>query len=160
MAFIQFRPSALAAAALFAAMPLVTPAPAGAEDAEVAATYKDIEQTLGGVPSFVKMFAKAALPGAWLEAKSLNFSDNTALPPKVKSLISLAVAAQIPCTYCIWSDTRDARRAGATDEEIREAVAIAGLTRQTSTILNGMQVDFETFKKEMSGDAPPSQAKN
>ena len=154
-----FRLRPLAAAALVAALPLAAAGPARADDATIAATYKDIEQTLGGVPSFVKLFAKAALPGAWQETKALTFSDETALPPKVKALISLAVAAQIPCTYCIWSDTQDAKRAGATDEEIREAVAIAALTRHSSTIFNGMQVDFETFKKELGGDAPAPQVK-
>ncbi|MER8367113.1 carboxymuconolactone decarboxylase family protein [Mesorhizobium sp. M1378] len=39
------------------------------------------------------------------------------------------MAAQIPCNYCIWSDTQDAKRAGATDEEIQEAVAVSALTR-------------------------------
>ena len=157
MAQFAFRFRSFAAAAVLAALPLVA-APARAGDDAVAATFRDIQQTLGGVPTFVNAFAKAALPGVWLETKNLNFSDDTALPPKVKSLISLAVAAQIPCSYCIWSDTQDARRAGATDEEIREAVAIAGLTRQTSTVFNGMQVDFETFKKELGGDAPAPQA--
>ena len=157
MDFNRLTLTAIVAAAVLAASAL--PVPARADDAEIAAIYKDIEQTLGGVPSFVNAFAKAALPGAWLEAKSLTFSDNTALPPKMKALISLAVAAQIPCTYCVWSDTQDARRAGATEEEIREAVAIAGLTRQTSTIFNGMQLDFETFKREMGGDALPPQAR-
>jgi AhpD family alkylhydroperoxidase len=71
----------------------------------------------------------------------------------VKSLISLAVAAQIPCQYCIWSDTEDAKRAGASQEEIGEAVAIAGLTRNWSTIFNGLQVDLEQFKKDLSGGA-------
>jgi AhpD family alkylhydroperoxidase len=61
------------------------------------------------------------------------------------------VAAQIPCNHCIWSDTQDARRAGATDEEIQEAVAMAALARDWSTIFNGMQVDFDTFKKKMGG---------
>ncbi|MER8696803.1 carboxymuconolactone decarboxylase family protein [Mesorhizobium opportunistum] len=51
----------------------------------------------------------------------------------------------------IWSDTRDAKRAGATEEDIQEAVAMSALTRHWSTIFNGMQVDFETFKKEMGG---------
>ncbi|TPI27506.1 carboxymuconolactone decarboxylase family protein [Mesorhizobium sp. B3-2-1] len=115
------------------------------------ATLKDIQSTMGGVPSFVKQFPKAGLPGAWAEVKAIELSDKTALPPKVKSLISLAVAAQIPCTYCIWSDTQDAKRAGATDEEIQEAVAMAALTRHWSTVFNGMQVDFDTFKKEMGG---------
>ena len=91
-----FRLRPLAAAALVAALPLAAAGPARADDATIAATYKDIEQTLGGVPSFVKLFAKAALPGAWQETKALTFSDETALPPKVKALISLAVAAQFP----------------------------------------------------------------
>ncbi|RJT34251.1 carboxymuconolactone decarboxylase family protein [Mesorhizobium waimense] len=125
-------------------------APAQADDYDAA--IKDIQSTMGGVPSFVKQFPKAGLPGAWAEVKALQLSDKTALPPKVKSLISLAVAAQIPCSYCIWSDTQDAKRAGATDEEIQEAVAVAALTRHWSTVFNGMQVDFDTFKKEMGGE--------
>ncbi|MER9234791.1 carboxymuconolactone decarboxylase family protein [Mesorhizobium sp. M0622] len=123
-------------------------APAHADDD---ATIKDIQSTMGGVPGFVKQFPKAGLPGAWAEVKAIQLSDKTALPPKVKSLISLAVAAQIPCSYCVWSDTQDAKRAGATDEEIQEAVAVSALTRHWSTIFNGMQVDFDTFRKEMGG---------
>ncbi|RVC43010.1 carboxymuconolactone decarboxylase family protein, partial [Mesorhizobium sp. M4B.F.Ca.ET.088.02.2.1] len=74
-------------------------APAQADDYD--ATIKDIQSTMGGVPSFVKQFPKAGLPGAWAEVKAIELSDKTALPPKVKSLISLAVAAQIPGNYCI-----------------------------------------------------------
>ncbi|MGX5842566.1 carboxymuconolactone decarboxylase family protein [Mesorhizobium sp. ArgA1] len=141
-------PSLLAAAAC--ALTLTLAAPAHADDYD--ATINDIQSTMGGVPSFVKQFPKAGLPGAWAEVKAIELSDKTALPPKVKSLISLAVAAQIPCNYCVWADTRDAKRAGATDEEIQEAVAMAALTRHWSTIFNGMQVDFDTFKKEMGGE--------
>ena len=124
-------------------------APVHADDYD--ATLKDIQSTMGGVPSFVKQFPKAGLPGAWAEVKAIELSDKTALTPKEKSLISLAVAAQIPCSYCIWSDTENARHAGATDEEIQEAVAMAALTRHWSTIFNGMQVDLDQFKKEMGG---------
>jgi AhpD family alkylhydroperoxidase len=116
------------------------------------ATIKDIEATLGGVPGFAKQFPKAGLPGAWAEVKALELSDTTALSPKVKSLISLAVSAQIPCQYCIWSDTQNAKRAGASDEEIQEAIAMSALTRHWSTVFNGMQIDFEQFKKEMGGE--------
>lgn len=140
----------LAGAAIGASVLSFTTPPASADDYDAA--LKDMEATLGGVPGFVKQFPKAGVPGAWAEVKALQFSDQTALPPKVKSLISLAVAAQIPCSYCIWSDTRDARRAGATDEEIQEAVAISALTRHWSTVFNGMQVDFDAFKKEMGGE--------
>ncbi|KUM27094.1 alkylhydroperoxidase [Mesorhizobium loti] len=140
--------SLLAAAGALAT--ILTAAPANADDYDAA--VKDIQSTMGGVPGFLKQFPKAGLPGAWAEVKAIELSDKTALSPKVKSLISLAVAAQIPCSYCIWSDTQDAKRAGATDEEIQEAVAMAALTRHWSTIFNGMQVDLAQFKKDMGGE--------
>jgi alkylhydroperoxidase/carboxymuconolactone decarboxylase family protein YurZ len=40
---------------------------------------------------------------------------------------------------------------GASDEEIGEAVAMAGLTRNWSTLFNGLQVDFAQFKKDLGG---------
>ncbi|MEO5325527.1 carboxymuconolactone decarboxylase family protein [Mesorhizobium sp. CC13] len=151
-AFASFRRTmtVLAGAAACSATLALTPMPAHADDYDAA--IQDIQKTMGGVPSFIRQFPKAGLPGAWSELKSIEFSDKTALPPKTKALISLAVAAQIPCSYCIWADTQSARQAGATDEEIQEAVALAALTRHWSTVLNGMQVDFETFKKEVGGE--------
>lgn len=113
------------------------------------AVYEDIQKTFGAVPTFVKQIPTAALAGFWQEEKDLELSDKTALSPKVKTLISLAVAAQIPCTYCIAADTATAKQLGATDQEIGEAVAMAGLTRNASTMFNGLQVDLEVFKKGM-----------
>ncbi len=141
-------------AALTLAATAILPLPILAADATASAeaTYADIEKTLGGVPSFIKLFPKAGVAGAWAELKGVELSEDTALSPKVKSLISLAVAAQIPCNYCVWADTMSARQAGATDEEIAEAVTMAALTRHWSTFFNGMQVDFEEFKKEMGGE--------
>jgi AhpD family alkylhydroperoxidase len=123
------------------------------QDATVSAedVYKDVEATMGGVPTFVKQLPKSALAALWALERDLEISDKTALDGKTKALISLAVAAQIPCEYCIWADTNAARQFGATDEEIAEAVAMAGLTRNYSTLFNGLQVDFETFKKELGG---------
>ncbi|HET7714905.1 MAG TPA: carboxymuconolactone decarboxylase family protein [Bauldia sp.] len=130
----------------------IPPSHAAEAEASAEAAYADIEATLGGVPGFVKLFPKAGIAGAWQELKAIEFSDDTALPPKVKSLISLAVSAQIPCHYCVWADTMSARQAGATDEEIAEAVAVAALARHWSTFLNGMQIDFDQFKKELGGE--------
>ena len=115
------------------------------------AVYKDIEATYGVLPTFMKVYPRQGIAGAWALTKSLEV-EKGALDPKVKSLINIAVAAQIPCRYCIWLDTKMAKDLGATDEEIAEAVAQAGLTRHWSAILNGMQVDFETFKAEFGGD--------
>lgn len=117
---------------------------------EAKATLAEIEATLGFVPSFVSALPAAAVPGAWALTRDMLFAD-TALDARTKALISLGVAAQIPCSYCIFDDTNAARRAGATDEQIKEAIAVAALTRHWSTILNGNQVDLAAFKTEMGG---------
>ena len=111
----------------------------------------EITKMMGGVPSFVNQIPDAALVGIWRETKTLEFSGDTALDTKTKALISLAVSAQIPCKYCVWMDTNTAKQAGATDAEIGEAIAVAGLTRNWSTIFNGLQLDFTQFKAELGG---------
>ena len=122
---------------------------ASAEDATAQATYRDIEQTLGFVPSFFKLFPEAGIAGAWAEFKSVQLSPKTKLDGKTKELMGLAVASQIPCQYCVYFHTAAAAKAnGATDEDIREAVAMAAIVRHWSTVLNGMQVDLNSFKKE------------
>lgn len=122
------------------------PVPASAEDP--AATYKDIESTLGSVPGMFKVFPEEGIAGAWAELKTVQLNPKTALSGKEKELIGLAVAAQIPCTYCIYFHTAAAKLNGATDQEIREAVAMAAITRHWSTMLNGTQMDLATFKQE------------
>lgn len=120
-------------------------------DAASDAALADVQATFGGVPTFVKALPQAGVPGMWQLTKDLELSDQTALSPKVKALIALAVASQIPCTYCIWADTNSARQFGASEAEIAEAVGMAGLTRMWSTMFNGLQVDFDQFKAEMGG---------
>ena len=114
-------------------------------------TFQDIEAIYGVVPEYMKVYPEQGLAAAWELTKALEV-EKGALDPKVKSLINIAVAAQIPCRYCVWLDTKFAREMGATDQEIAEAVAQAGLTRHWSAILNGMQIDFEAFKAEFGGD--------
>jgi AhpD family alkylhydroperoxidase len=60
-----------------------------------------------------------------------------ALDAKTKQLISLGVSAQIPCAYCVFAHTKAAKAAGATDAQIKEAIATAALVRFNSTMLNG-----------------------
>jgi AhpD family alkylhydroperoxidase len=121
---------------------------ASAEDSAAQATYRDIEQTLGSVPTFFKMFPEVGIAGAWTEFKSVQLNPNTKLNGKTKELLGLAVAAQIPCQYCIYFHTAAAKLNGASDEEIRETVAMAAITRHWSTVLNGMQVDPAVFRNE------------
>ena len=77
-------------------------------------------------------------------------NPNGALDDKTKQLIALGVAAQIPCQYCIYAHTLAAKHAGATDAQIKEAVASAALVREWSTMLNGNQADFADFKKQVN----------
>jgi len=56
------------------------------------------------------------------------FADG-ALPAKVKQLIAVAVAHATQCPYCIRGHTTAARRAGATPEEIVEAIWVAAEMR-------------------------------
>jgi len=56
------------------------------------------------------------------------FSDG-GLPSKTKQLIAVAVAHVTQCPYCIQGHTRAAQRAGATAEELMEAVWVAAEMR-------------------------------
>jgi AhpD family alkylhydroperoxidase len=135
-----------AAAALAVA---VSPGAArAATDADMARA--DIQKTIGFVPGMFKLVPDLALPGAWQEMKSLHLNPSTAVPGKYKDLVALAVAAQIPCEYCVYAHTELAKLNGATDAEISEAVAMGALTRKWSTWLNGIQTDEAKFRAEIN----------
>ena len=117
------------------------------EDPAYQKAIKEIEQEFGTVPVMFEVFPKYALAGAWENFKQLS-SPESKIPPKYRELLQLAVAAQIPCQYCIYFHTAAAKAFGATEEEIQEAVAQGAQTRHWSMILQGNQINFETFKKE------------
>ena len=56
------------------------------------------------------------------------FADG-ALPAKTKQLIAVATAHVTQCPYCIRSHTRAALRAGASREELMEAIWVAAEMR-------------------------------
>jgi AhpD family alkylhydroperoxidase len=114
------------------------------------AARADIKSTLGFVPGFLGTVPNSALPGAWEEMKSLQLNQNTALSCKVKELIGLAVAAQVPCKYCTYAHTEFAKLNGANEAELGEAVVIAALTRHWSTVVQGQQTDLSKFKAEIA----------
>ena len=125
------------------------PAQKNIEVVDAKTAREDMTQAFGAAmaETFAK-FPPEALAAAWREEKDVELGQ-TALDAKTKSLISLAVAAQIPCRYCIVADTEFAKIGGASDREINEAVAMASHVRNWSTMLNGLQVDKATFKKDI-----------
>ena len=117
---------------------------------EAAASRAEVQKIFGFVPGFIKAIPDVALPGAWGTLKTLEMNPATALSGKQKELIGLAVAAQIPCEYCIQVHTEFAKLNGATQAEIGEAVAMAGLTRHWSTFFNGILPDEAKFRSDLA----------
>lgn len=113
-----------------------------------ASALSDITATLGFVPEFLQKFPAVARAGAWQQLKSVELAP-TLLSAKTKELIGVAVAAQVPCRYCVIAHTEYARANGATGAELAEAIAMSSLTRGMSTLLNGMQLDETRFRGDV-----------
>ncbi len=107
----------------------------------------EMKAMMGSVPVMFEKMPMEARVSAWELFKSLN-NPQTAIPSKYGELIGLAVAAQIPCEYCIIAHTTLAKLFGATDEEVKEAITKGAETRFLSTVLNGSLVDIESFKTD------------
>ena len=125
------------------------PAPAPAAVVDGQSALRDISQSLGFAPEFLKQFPEPARAGAWRELKEVQLNPESVLPGKVKELIGLAVAAQMPCAFCIVAHTEFAKLNGATDAEITEAIAMGAYTRNASTLLNGLEIDEPQFRRDI-----------
>ena len=106
-------------------------------------------------PEHLAKFGEIAEGNSELERKFFDYYgsvfSNGALTVREKALIALAVSAQIPCEYCVIAQSKKARKAGATEEEIKEAIAVAAIMRKWSTMLNGYdKYTLEQFKADIS----------
>ena len=72
---------------------------------------------------------------------------NGAIPLKNAQLAALSASVAMKCIYCIPAHTNLARAAGATEDEIKTAVAIAADVALNSSMLYGNQLEMETFLK-------------
>ena len=72
--------------------------------------YKDLEEAQKGMFQAFKNFNNEI------------FEKESALPRKVKELIAIGVAHTTQCPYCIEGHVKAAKKAGATDQEIAEAI--------------------------------------
>ena len=70
---------------------------------------------------------------------------NAAIPLKHAQLAAISASVAMKCVYCIPAHTAFARAEGATEEEIKTAVAIAADVALNSSMLYGNQFDMETF---------------
>ena len=77
------------------------------------------------------------------------FSGKGEFSAKTAQLIGLAASAGMKCEYCILAHTAAAKKAGATDEEIKSALLIANGIALKSSMLYGsrMSMDHPMFKQ-------------
>jgi AhpD family alkylhydroperoxidase len=66
-----------------------------------------------------------------------------AIPRKYKELIALAVAMTTQCPYCLEIHRKQAVAAGATKQELAEAVFIAAALRAGAAVTHGTHVVTE-----------------
>jgi len=109
---------------------------------------RDINETLGLVPSFFERIPDDALDHEWELFKRWELTE-TEIPSKYKELLMLAVHAETHCHYCLLFHTEVAKLYGASDREIQEAVHLAKHTVGWSTYLNGTREDYDRFEQEL-----------
>jgi AhpD family alkylhydroperoxidase len=110
-------------------------------------TLREIEQTFGQVPTWIKQLPDTALGGFWGLFRDFYLAE-TVIPNKYKELIGLAVSGATRCRYCALFHTEAARLHGATEAEIAEASMMSGVTMCGSTFLNAQLPDYEEFRRE------------
>lgn len=142
---LSTRVLAICFAALLLSSPLLAQEsdPSKQAEAEMTAAF-------GTVPVMFQVYPDHLRADSW-KWFAATLSPEAPIPPKFNELISLAVASQIPCDYCIYAHTTMAKMFGATDAEVQAAVAAAAVTRHWSTVLNGADVSLDEFKKEWDG---------
>ncbi len=110
--------------------------------------YKDIEETLGLVPSMFKAIPDSSLELEWKLFKQVQLAEGP-IPNKYRELIGLAISAVTKCRYCTLFHTEAAKLNGATDAEIEDALHFAKSTAGWSAYINGLQIDYDQFKEEI-----------
>jgi len=88
--------------------------------------------------------ANQAAAAAYYKAVEKNVF-NGAIPLRHAQLAAIAASVASKCLYCIPAHTAMAKAAGATDQEIKTAVAIAADVALNSSMLYGNQFDMDEF---------------
>ncbi len=112
---------------------------------EVRAVYDDImaARKTDWINNFWKTLAHdpAALRRTWESIKQIMAPG--ALDPLTKEMIYLAVSVSNQCGYCIASHTAGVRKAGMTDAQFAELMAVVGMANETNRLVSGYQVEID-----------------
>jgi AhpD family alkylhydroperoxidase len=112
---------------------------------EVKAVYDDIMTTRNTdwINNFWKALASdpVTLRRTWESVRQVMAPG--ALDALTKEMIYLAVSASNQCGYCIASHTAAARKAGMTDAQFAELMAVVGMANETNRLASGYQVEID-----------------
>jgi AhpD family alkylhydroperoxidase len=113
--------------------------------AEVRAVYDDIMATrqTDYINNFWKALARdpATLRRTWESIKQIMAPGS--LDAVTKEMLYLAVSATNQCGYCIASHTAASRKAGMTDVQFAELMAVVGMANETNRLASGYQVEID-----------------
>jgi AhpD family alkylhydroperoxidase len=117
----------------------------GEASADVRAVYDDIMATrqTDYINNFWKALAHdpSALKRTWESVKQI--MQPGALDPLTKEMLYLAVSATNQCGYCIASHTAAARKAGMTEAQFAELMAVVGMANESNRLASGYQVEID-----------------
>jgi len=108
----------------------------------------EIEQTFGIVPTMFSVLPESSIELEWNLFKRVQMEEGP-IPAKYRELIGVAISAISKCRYCAYFHTEMAKLNGATDEEIEDAVHFAKASAGWSTYINGLQLNYKQFTKEI-----------
>jgi AhpD family alkylhydroperoxidase len=74
---------------------------------------------------------------AWAALDGIVGREDGKIPRKYRELIAIAVAHTTQCVYCIEVHTKKAKKAGASKEEVVEAVLLAAALRASGAAAHG-----------------------
>ena len=112
---------------------------------EVKAVYDDImaSRRTDYINNFWKALAHdpVTLRRTWESVKQIMAPG--ALDSVTKEMVYLAVSTSNQCGYCIASHTVAARKAGMSDAQFAELMAIVGMANETNRLVTGYQVEID-----------------
>jgi len=126
-------------------MPLVKKIEYDKASPEVKSIFDDIMKTrqVDWINNFWKVLASdpPTLKRIWENIKQV--MKPGALDVLTKEMIYVAVSVTNGCEYCIHSHTAAARKAGMTDAQYAELIAVVGMANQTNKLATGYRVDVD-----------------